>query len=572
MLGATRASRRPAPDSPEGTAPTDLPPARRAVRVAWLVAVLLVASPTLAQDVAPVEGAGVDARPSEDPRASPAASDAASPAGSDAVSGAESDAAPRVASPVRLSDLRARGGEVPIYQRALSALGLGVMVLLAWLMSVRRDRFPWRVVGWGIGLQLAFGLFVLKTPVGLALFSFLNDVVGRLLEFTEDGSRFLFGDYLDEKFTVALNVLPTIIFFSSLMSVLYHVGVMQRLVRGVAWIMQRTLRTSGAETLSAAANIFVGQTEAPLVVKPFISKMTRSELMAVMTGGFATVAGGVLAAYVGMLDQYFPDIAGHLIAASVMSAPASLLISKVVVPEVDTPVTAGSLEMSVERPHANVIDAAAGGAADGLKLALNVGAMLLAFLALVAMLNFVVGLPAMWHNEAVWADVLRALHASGATPPDGCASPDGAAALQVCIDRVTAAGTLDATFVSWTPWSLQRGLGWLFWPIAFVMGVPFDDCAVVGSLLGEKLVLNEFVAYLDLAARLEAGELSHRAVVISTYALCGFANLGSIAIQIGGIGGIAPERRSDLARLGVRAMLAGTLAAFMTACVAGLLI
>ncbi|MCB9595023.1 MAG: NupC/NupG family nucleoside CNT transporter [Sandaracinaceae bacterium] len=446
------------------------------------------------------------------------------------------------------------------------------MVGLAWAMSAHRDRFPWRVVGWGVGLQLLFGVLVLKTSAGLALFSFLNDVVTQLLRFTDDGSRFLFGNYLDSEFTVALNVLPTIIFFSSLMSVLYYLGVMQWLVRGVAWVMQRTLLTSGAETLSAAANIFVGQTEAPLVVRPFVEKMTRSELMAVMTGGFATVAGGVLAAYVGMLHEHFPDIAGHLIAASVMSAPAALVCAKVMLPETEVPETQGTLEMHVERTHANVIDAAAGGAADGMKLALNVAAMLLAFLALVAMINYCVELPTLWHNRSVWADVLAALHQAGAPVPEGCASPSGAGAYQACIDQVNAAATVTGDFVSWTPWTLQRVLGYLFWPLAFVMGVPIEDCSAVASLLGEKLILNEFVAYVHLAGQMGDGGMSQRAIVISTYALCGFANLGSIAIQIGGIGGIAPSRRADLAKLGFRAMLAGTLAAFMTACVAGVLV
>jgi CNT family concentrative nucleoside transporter len=484
---------------------------------------------------------------------------------------AETSTAESAPSAVALSQLDPE--PVPWHQRALSLVGLFVMVGLGWVLSTRRDRFPWRVVGWGIGLQLAFGVFVLKTSVGLRLFAFLNDVVARLLQFTDDGSRFLFGAYLDHEFTVALRVLPTIIFFSSLMSVLYHVGLMQRLVHGVAWVMQRTLKTSGAETLSAAGNIFVGQTEAPLLVRPFVRTMTRSELMAVMTGGFATVAGGVLAAYVGMLSGYFPDIAGHLIAASVMSAPAALLIAKVMVPETEEPATAGSLAMSRERPHANVIDAAAGGATEGLKLALNVGAMLLAFLALVAMINYGLSLPALWYNEATWETVANALRASGHALPEGCASPDGAEALWQCIERATASGLVEGDHHGWAAWSLERLLGYAFWPIAFAMGVPIEDCAEVASLLGEKVVLNEFVAYLHLAQQLEGGAgLSHRAVVIATYALCGFANLGSIAIQIGGIGAIAPERRADLARLGPRAMIAGTLAALMTACVAGLLV
>jgi CNT family concentrative nucleoside transporter len=462
---------------------------------------------------------------------------------------------------------------VPWYQRGVSLVGLCAMIAIAWTMSTHRKRFPWRVVLWGTALQLLFGVFVLKTPIGLSIFAFLNDVVGRLLQFTEDGSRFLFGAYHDQQFTVALRVLPTIIFFSTLMSVLYHLGLMQRVVHGVAWVMQRTLKTSGAETLSAAGNIFVGQTEAPLLVRPFVQTMTRSELMSVMTGGFATVAGGVLAAYVGMLSGYLPDIAGHLIAASVMSAPAALLLAKVMVPETETPATGASLQISTEKPHTNVIDAAAGGASEGLKLALNVGAMLLAFLALVSMLNYGLALPALWYNEATWETVAGLLRDGGHALPEGCASPDSADAYRQCIERAMATGLVEGAHHGWEPWSLQRILGYAFWPIAFLMGVPIEDCAAVATLLGEKIVLNEFVAYLHLAEDLARGaDISHRAVVIATYALCGFANLGSIGIQIGGIGALAPERRADLARLGPRAMIAGTLAAMMTACVAGLLV
>ncbi|MEQ9074291.1 MAG: nucleoside transporter C-terminal domain-containing protein [Sandaracinaceae bacterium] len=493
-------------------------------------------------------------------------SDADAVADTDADPDPDPDPGPDAETPSPLS--RTSSVPVPWHLRALSFLGLLVMVGLAWALSVRRDRFPWRIALWGVGLQLLFGVFVLKTSVGLALFGFLNEVVARLLEFTEDGSRFLFGDYLDNEFTVALNVLPTIIFFSSLMSVLYHLGWMQKVVQGVAWVMQRTLRTSGAETLSAAANIFVGQTEAPLVVKPFVDDMTRSELMAVMTGGFATVAGGVLAAYVGMLRDDFPDIAGHLIAASVMSAPAALVIAKVIVPETEVPKSAQSLALETDKPHVNVIDAAAGGAGEGLKLALNVGAMLLAFLALVAMINYLVALPSLVHNQLVWESLQEALASAQRATPEGCADPSGAAAYASCIEQGRA--LVDGDFSAWQPWSLQMLLGYLFWPLAFVMGVPVEDCAAVASLLGEKLVLNEFVAYLHLAGELDT--LSHRATVITTYALCGFANLGSIAIQIGGIGGIAPKRRGELAQLGLRAMLAGTLAAFMTACVAGILV
>ncbi|HJL50192.1 MAG TPA: nucleoside transporter C-terminal domain-containing protein, partial [Polyangiaceae bacterium LLY-WYZ-15_(1-7)] len=446
---------------------------------------------------------------------------------STAASGSESAAEP--VEQVELSALRDGASAVPWWQRALSVAGLAALLGVAWLASSNRRRFPWRVVGWGLGLQLLFALFVLKTGAGRALFAFLNDVVIGLLAFTEEGSRFVFGDYLDLKFSFALNVLPTILFFSALMTVLYHLGVMQRAVSGLAWVMQRTMGTSGSETLSAAANIFVGQTEAPLVVKPYVSTMTRSELNAVMVGGFATVAGGVLAAYVGMLEARFPDIAGHLIAASVMSAPAALVVAKILVPETERSPTRGGVSLTVEKTDANVVDAAARGAAEGLKLALNVGAMLLAFLALVALLDFLVGLPVEAYNALF--------------------------------------------HTSHEPWTLSMLLGWVFWPVALLMGVAPEDCATVGALLGEKLVLNEFVAYAHLGELVGGGApLQQRSVIIATYALCGFANFGSIGIQIGGISAIAPERRGDLAKLGLRAMIGGTLAACMTATVAGLLV
>jgi len=430
---------------------------------------------------------------------------------------------------INLASLREGGESIPWWQRLLSLVGLAGIIGIAWLMSSHRKSVAWKTVGWGIAIQMCFGLFVLKTPVGRAIFEWLNDAVKTLLEFTNEGSRFIFGAYLDNEFSFALNVLPTILFFSSLMAVAYHLGLMQKIVSGLAWAMQKTMGTSGSETLSAAANIFVGQTEAPLVVKPYVSTMTISELNAIMIGGFATVAGGVLAAYVGMLQETFPDIAGHLIAASVMSAPAALVVAKVIVPETEESKTQGYAGLDVERIDANVVDAAARGAGEGLKLALNVGAMLLAFLALVALINFLVGLPIEAVN-AIW-------------------------------------GT------HYEPWTLQMILGYVFWPLAFLMGVPPEDCTEIASLLGEKMVLNEFVAYTHLGEMLQTGDgLHYRSVVIATYALCGFANFGSVAIQIGGISAIAPERRSDLARLGIRAMFGGTLAACMTATVAGFLL
>jgi CNT family concentrative nucleoside transporter len=310
---------------------------------------------------------------------------------------------------------------------------------------------------------------------------------------------------------------------------------MQAIVKGAAWVMMRTMRTSGAETLSAAGNIFLGQTEAPLLIKPFVGTMTMSELMAVMTGGFATVAGGVMAAFVGMLIAFFPDIAGHLLAASVMSAPAALVFAKLMYPEKEEPVTRGELRVHVENPDANAIDAAARGAGEGLTLAANVGAMLLAFIALIALLNALLGLVGEWTG-------LNGLLASLGWIGEG--------------GRIT----------------LEWLLGWMFAPLAWLMGVPWQDAFVVGSLLGVKTAVNEFVAYLQLSSMLAGGgDLAPRSILIATYALCGFANFSSIAIQIGGIGGLAPHRRSDLARLGLRAMIAGTLAAFMTATVAGML-
>ncbi|MGB5368076.1 MAG: nucleoside transporter C-terminal domain-containing protein [Polyangiales bacterium] len=425
-------------------------------------------------------------------------------------------------------------GAVPFWQRLISLFGLFAMVAIAWLFSKHRKRVPWRVIAWGIGLQVSFGVLVMKTDLGLRLFSILNDLVLALLGFTAEGTEFVFGDFASEKFTLAINVLPTLIFFSSLMTILYYLGIMQRLVGVFAWIMRRTMKTSGPETLSVAANTFVGQTEAPLMIAPFIGKMTMSELTVVMTGGFATVAGGVLAAYVGLLKGVFPDIAGHLIAATVMSAPAALVIAKVMWPETEEREIEVDFAMEIDSPDANVIDAAARGAYEGMKLALNVGAMLLAFIALIAFGNALLGLPFGLYND--WMGL------------------EGAAAV--------------------TPLTFQQILGWLFWPFAFLIGVPVAECATVGTLLGEKIVLTEFIAYLHLYESLSEGaaQLSHRTVVIASYALCGFANFGSIGIQIGGIGGIAPERRHDLARLGLRAMFGGMLASLMTAAVAGMLI
>ncbi|MBI4369710.1 MAG: NupC/NupG family nucleoside CNT transporter [Elusimicrobia bacterium] len=413
-------------------------------------------------------------------------------------------------------------------QRLISLLGLAAIMALCWAMSTKRSVIPWRVVLWGTGLQIVFALFVLKTDTGLWLFQKMNDMVNALLGFTQEGSNFLFRSFVTGKVegsfvNFTFNVLPTIIFFSSLMTVLYHMGVMQWIVKIFAIAMKATMKTSGAETLSTSANIFVGQTEAPLVIKPYVGRMTKSELFAVMVGGFANTAGGVLAAYVGMLRDYFPDIAGHLIAQSVMSAPAALACAKLAMPELEEPETRDTMNLDIEKIDANVVDAASRGASEGLHLAFNVGAMLLAFIALIAMANSL-------------------LHWAG-----------------------NAAGFPGV--------SLEKICGYLFWPLAWIMGVPTQDCHVVGQLIGVKTVVNEFVAYLQLADLLKNGSpLQYRSVIIATYALSGFANFSSIAIQIGGISAIAPGRRHDLARLGLKAMAVGALATFTTATVAGLLI
>jgi len=435
--------------------------------------------------------------------------------------------------------------------RLISFLGMITLLLIAYGLSKHRKRISPRIVIGGIILQICFALLIFKTFVGKMIFTWMNDLVVKLLSFSQEGARFVFGNLVVNELPViestasgtiqstdmivnagaffAFNVLPTIIFFSSLMSILYYLGVMQKLVSFFAWLMRYVLGTSGSESLSCSANIFVGQTEAPLVVSPYVSEMTISELMAIMTGGFATVAGGVMAAYVGMLMGIFPTIAGHLVSASIMSAPAALVMAKIILPETEKSKTAGKVTIKLPKTDINIIDAAANGAATGLRLALNVGAMLIAFIALIALANWMLGLFSSGINYMFATD--------------------------------------------WTL-SFQKIAGWIFAPIAFIMGVPWKDCVTIGYLIGEKTVVNEFVAYTHLANILSdpANQLSARSVIIATYALCGFSNFSSIAIQIGGIGGIAPERKHDLARIGLRAMIAGTLACLMTATIAGFLL
>lgn len=403
--------------------------------------------------------------------------------------------------------------------RAVAVLGLVSMIVIAWSVSTDRRRIPWRTIAWGLGLQLALGLVLLRSPAGRGFFVTLNDLVTALLRYTDAGVDFVFGPLAGE-FSFAVHVLPIIVFMGSIFSVLYHVGLVQRLVDVLAVALHRTLGSSSAESLAAVGNVFVGMTEAALLVKPYVERMTRSELFTLMTTGMATVAGSVLVAYVRTLGG--GDFAGHLVSASLLSAPAAILIAKVMVPETETPVTGERDHAEVERPAANVIDAAARGALDGLRLAATVGAMLVAFVALVAMLN----------------------------------------------DWVSIAGG----WLGFPGLSLEQLLGLPFLPLVWLMGVPWGDATQLAGVMGIKTVLNEFLAYQQLHTLMEAGTVAPRSAVILSYALCGFANFGSLAILLGGIGSIAPSRRSDLARLGLRSILSGTLATLMTGCVASLLL
>jgi len=399
-------------------------------------------------------------------------------------------------------------------------IGMILLLGIAFILSNNRRQINYRIIVWGLSLQFIFGILILKTPLGKPLFGFFDKVITKLISFSDAGSDFLFKSlvpgvgYHEAMVNFAFRALPTIIFFSSLMTVLYHFGVIQFIVKWISRIMQKSMGTSGSETLSVAANIFVGQTEAPLMIRPFIRNMTQSELMAVMTGGFATVAGGVLALYVIWLKD-IPGIAGHLLAASVMSAPAAMVVAKIIYPETELSETSGDLNIIIEKPDSNAMEALGRGATEGLKLAANVAAMLVAFVALIAMVNYLL----------TFADT-----------------------------------------------SLQGILGFVFRPLAWAMGISWEEAQMVGVLMGEKITLTELIAYSDLRdLRLEQA-ISDRTAIIASYALCGFANFASIGIQLGGIGGIAPERRKDLAALALKAMLGGTLASWMTASIAGILI
>lgn len=419
-------------------------------------------------------------------------------------------------------------------ERLIPVLGLCVLLGIAWLLSSDRSRVSVRIVLGGLLMQFALALVVLRSDLGQAVFRNIGDLFTNLLDCVDQGAGFVFGT--NEVSTpagntpaykvhfVAFKVLPTIIFFSSLMSILYYIGAMQKLVGAISFVMQKTLGTSGAETLSTAGNIFVGQTEAPLLVKPYLNSMTRSELMAVMVGGFATIAGGVMAAYVGMGISPV-----HLLTASLMSAPAALVIAKIMQPEVDLPLTLGKVEITPPMEATNVIDAAARGASDGMQLALNVGAMLIAFLGLIYMLD---------------------------------------SSLATLTEWITLKATGTSHRLTFT-----QMMGWFSQPFAWLMGIENKDLPFAGQVLGTRIVGNEFIAYLQLDPKVNPDlAISERTKTILTYALCGFANVGSIGIQLGGLGPLAPDRRADLVSLGVRAMIGGLLACYMTACLAAILI
>mgnify|MGYP001025551541 CR=1 FL=1 len=404
--------------------------------------------------------------------------------------------------------------------RFTGLIGLLVILAVAYAFSRRRDLIRPSLLLWGPGLQFAFAFLILKTPAG-AIFRAASTGVNALLEYAEAGSRFVFGPLGDKAgpfgVVFAFQVLPIVIFIASLFAVLYHFGVMQVFVRGMAILMQRVMGASGAESTNVAASIFMGQTEAPLTIRPFLPNLTESELFTIMTSGMAHVSGAVMAAYVKMAGVEIQ----HLLTAVIMTAPATLLLSKMLIPETEKPETLGEVRVVIERPGVNLIDAAARGAGEGLMLALNIGGMLIAFLALIALANGILG----------WVHTLPAM--------------------------------------GWLPESLEKIFGALFAPVAWLLGISWKDAVEVGNLLGTRLVLNEFVAFLQLGTLKE--QLDPRSFVIATYALCGFANLSSIAIQVGGIGALAPTRKSDLARLGLRAVAAGTMANFMSACIAGIL-
>ena len=398
-------------------------------------------------------------------------------------------------------------------------IGIVVLIAIAYAISDNREKINYRTVAWGLALQIMFGVLILKTPIGRPIFSFVDKMISKLIGFADKGSEFVFGSQVNNigfhpAFeSIAFRLLPTIIFFSALISILYHYGIIQFVIKYISRLMQKTMRTSGAETLSVSANIFVGQTEAPLMIRPFVNKMTRSELAAVMIGGFATAAGGGLAIYAKWLDN-IPGIAGHLMSASLMSAPAALVIAKIIYPETDK-TNSNPVQLESDKTSVNAMDALGNGTIIGLKLAVNVGAMLISFISIIALVNYFLGIFGL---------------------------------------------------------TIESILGIIFQPLAWAMGIPWSESSLVGSLMGKKIVFTEFVAFSDLKLLIANNQISERAAIITSYALCGFANFGSIGIQLGGIGGIAPDRRKDIAQLIFKAMIGGALASWLTATLAGILI
>lgn len=429
-------------------------------------------------------------------------------------------------------------------------IGIAVLVGIAFLFSVRKKDIDWRLVGVGIVLQIAFGILITNVPWVRLMFDAVSRGFVTFLQFSVDGAEFLFGDLAknsnaepglnhDLGFIFAFQVLPTVVFFSTVSAGLYYLGILQKVVFGIAWLMAKTMRLSGPESLSAAGNIFLGQTEAPLLVRPFVAKMTRSEIMCLMTGGMATIAGGVLAAYVSFLGGDDPvervKFASFLLSASIMNAPAGIVISKILIPEEKDVFKEKDLSVNKDKIGVNLIDAIANGASQGVKLAVNIAGMLLAFIAVIFMLNYIL-------RDLIGDSIGVNALISGSTSN--------------MFDGLT----------------LQYILGQVFRPLAFIMGVPWSDTLAVGSLLGQKTVINEFVAYLNLSELKAMGGLSAKSIVISTFALCGFSNFSSIAIQIGGIGAMAPNQQSTLSELGMRALLGATIACMMTGTIAGALI
>ncbi|MFP4089471.1 MAG: NupC/NupG family nucleoside CNT transporter [Cyclobacteriaceae bacterium] len=421
-------------------------------------------------------------------------------------------------------------------------VGIALLVAFAFLLSQNRKAINWRLVITGLGLQFVAGFLILRVPFVAGIFSSLSEGFVKFLSFSEAGAEFLFGNLVDASsfgFIFAFQVLPTIVFFSTISAGLYYLGILQKIVYGIAWVMTRTMRLSGAESLSAAGNIFLGQTEAPLLVRPYIPRMTYSELMCLMTGGMATIAGGVLAGYVAFLGGDDPAertrFAAYLLSASIMNAPAAIVVSKLIIPEQKPEAVNSEMKVSSDSLGVNMIDALSRGASDGLKLAVNVGGMLLAFIAVIAAINYLL------------KDVLGDLSGLNAF-------------------------VISTTGGEFEGFSLEYILGQVFRIFAFIMGVDWGETLLVGSLLGQKTVINEFVAYLSMAEMKTEQTLGGKALVVATYALCGFSNFSSIAIQVGGIGSIAPNQQANLSRLGLWALLAATIACMMTGTIAGMLV